>query len=82
LEDWVEEHFGVEMAAKTHNVLIGDFQRLAKFPRLGRLRPDITNESLRFSRSGHYYVVYHPGSPLMIHRIVHTARDLRQILKG
>ena len=53
-----------------------------KFPRLGRLRPDITEESLRFFRSGHYYVVYRPGSPLLIHRIIHTARDLRQIFKG
>jgi len=81
LEEWIEEHFGPDFVTKTHNGLIDDFQRLVKFPRLGRLRPDITEESLRFFRSGHYYIVYRPGSPLLIHRIVHTARDLRQILK-
>jgi plasmid stabilization system protein ParE len=82
LEEWVEENFGPAVAANAHNKLIEDFQRLVKFPRLGRLRPDITEESLRFFRSGHYYVVYRPGSPLLIHRIVHTARELRQIFKG
>jgi plasmid stabilization system protein ParE len=81
LEDWVLEHFGPELAAKTHVGLIKDFQTLVDFPRLGRLRPDITSESLRFFRSGHYYIVYRPGSPLLIHRIIHTARDIRQALK-
>jgi toxin ParE1/3/4 len=82
LEDWVLQNFGVDLAAKTHSGLINDFQTLASFPRLGRLRPDITNESLRFFRSGHYYIVYRLGSPLLIHRIIHTARDLRQIFKS
>ncbi len=82
LEDWVLQNFGVDLAAKTHFGLINDFQTLANFPRLGRLRPDITKESLRFFRSGHYYIVYRPGSPLLIHRIIHTARDLRQIFKS
>jgi len=82
LEDWVAENFGPDLAAKTHAGLIKDFQMLVDFPRLGRLRPDITDESLRFFRSGHYYIVYRPGSPLLIHRIIHTARDIRQIFKG
>jgi plasmid stabilization system protein ParE len=82
LENWVEENFGPDLAAKTHAGLIEDFRRLVDFPLMGRRRPDITKESLRFFRSGHYYIVYRPGSPLLIHRIIHTARDLRQIIKG
>ncbi len=74
------QNFGPDLAAKTHAGLVNDFQTLVDFPRLGRLRPDITNEALRFFRSGHYYIVYRPGSPLLIHRIVHTARDL--LLEG
>ena len=76
---WVTEHFGPVAAASTYERLFSEFALLADFPRLGRERPEITARPLRFFLSGHYWIVYEAESPLLIHRLLHPARDMESI---
>jgi plasmid stabilization system protein ParE len=52
---------------------------LAKNPRLGHKRPDLTDEPVLFwTVRSHYLVIYHgKRKPLQIVRILHAARDLQ-----
>jgi len=52
---------------------------LAKNPRLGHQRPDLTDEPVLFwTVRGHYLVIYHGKKPpLQIVRILHAARDVK-----
>jgi len=43
---------------------------------MGLQRPEISPRPIRFLFSGHYWIVYEPDIPLIIHRIIHAARDL------
>jgi hypothetical protein len=43
---------------------------------MGHLRPDIESRPVRFLALSPYWIVYQPGTPLLIHRIYHAARDL------
>jgi len=76
IEDWVSEHFGPLYAAKTHASLFAQFEMLVDFPHMGLQRPDISSRPIRFLFSGHYWIVYELDIPLIIHRIIHAARDL------
>lgn len=76
IDEWVTDQFGPSFAAKTHVRLFADFALLDNMPQLGRRRPDITDRPVRFFISTQYWIVYEPATPLLIHRIIHTARDL------
>ena len=58
------------------------FRRLAKFPRIGHRREDVTSsEAVLFLPVGSYVVVYRPEpKPLMIVRVLHGSRDLAALL--
>jgi plasmid stabilization system protein ParE len=79
IDDWVVEHFGPDFADKTQDRLYGTFGRLAEFPQLGQLRPDLEGRPVRFLSLKPYWIVYQPGTPLLIHRIYHAARDLNRL---
>jgi antitoxin ParD1/3/4/toxin ParE1/3/4 len=53
---------------------------LAKNPRLGHKRRDLTDEAVLFwTVRGHYLVIYqHAAQPLKVARILHAARDARE----
>jgi plasmid stabilization system protein ParE len=55
---------------------------LARNPRLGHKRPDLTNEPVLFwPVRGRYLVIYQRATqPLKIARILHAARDVREEL--
>ena len=58
---------------------------LARSPHAGQQRPDLTRRTLRFwtvSPFKKYVVIYDPDSrPLRILRILHSARNIRVLLK-
>lgn len=57
-------------------------RRLAEFPGIGHVREDLADKSLRFWPVYSYLIVYRPESrPLQIIRVLHGARDVRQILE-
>jgi plasmid stabilization system protein ParE len=55
---------------------------LARNPRLGHKRPDLTNEPVLFwPVRGRYLMIYQRATqPLKIARILHAARDVREEL--
>jgi toxin ParE1/3/4 len=57
---------------------------IARYPEVGRLRPEITAKGYRFlPLTGFPYVVVYDGrfSPPLIARILHGARDLPEVLR-
>ena len=82
IDDWVTEHFGTDLAEKTQAKLCNTFELLTEFPLMGHLRPDIETRPVRFFLLKPYWIVYQPGTPLIIHRIYHAARDLNRLSLG
>jgi plasmid stabilization system protein ParE len=80
LTSWVEEHHGLSFALSTRGDIFATFDLLTKFPHLGRVRPETTNRPVRFFLLKPYWIVYEPGDPLLIHRVLHGARDLSRLL--
>ena len=57
-------------------------RRLAAYPRMGHVREDLADRTLRFWPVYSYLVVYRPDSqPLQIIRVLHGARDVPRILE-
>ena len=79
IDDWVFEHFGPDLADRTQAKLYDTFDLLTEFPQMGHLRPDIESRPVRFLAVSPYWIVYQPGTPLLIHRIYHAARDLNRL---
>lgn len=79
IDDWVVEHFGPSFADKTQTKFYETFDLLTEFPQMGNLRPDIESRPVRFLFLKPYWIVYQPGTPLLIHRIYHAARDLNRL---
>jgi plasmid stabilization system protein ParE len=66
---------------KVVDALDDAMQRLAENPGIGHLRPDLTDEDVRFWSIFKYLVIYHPDTdPLEIVRVLHGRRDVKQIL--
>ena len=56
-------------------------QRLADNPGIGHVRPDLTDEEVRFWSVFKYLVIYRPDmKPLEIVRVLHGRRDLKRLL--
>lgn len=59
------------------------FRELARQPNMGHLRSELEDDSLRVFSVYDYLVIYDPSvRPLTILRVVHGARDLRQIQRA
>jgi len=81
IDNWVFENFGIDFANETEANLHNTFDLLADFPEMGSLRHDVTRTPKRFFLLKPYWIVYEPGTPLLIHRIYHSARDLHRLGK-
>lgn len=58
-------------------------RRLAEYPRMGHVREDLVDKSLRFWPVYSYLIVYRPNSrPLQIIRMLHGARNVQRILRS
>jgi antitoxin ParD1/3/4/toxin ParE1/3/4 len=54
---------------------------LARNPRAGHLREDLTSRPYRFWTVYSYFIVYDPStSPIEVVRVLHAARDVRSAL--
>ena len=52
-----------------------------EMPGIGHVRLDLADESLRFYRVYDYFIIYiYSSRPLWIARVLHGARDLRNLL--
>jgi len=76
IDDWVASNFGEATAARVQRNLLAEFHRLARFQELGILRPDVTSRPVRFLSSGPNWIVYQPGKPLVIHRVISAVMDI------
>jgi plasmid stabilization system protein ParE len=72
----------VDAALKVYDALEEAFELLAERPGVGHSRGDLTDRPLRFWSVFSYLVVYDPGSqPLTIIAVLHSARDVKELLK-
>lgn len=56
-------------------------QRIAKNPKIGFTREDLTEKPVRFWPVGSYLIVYNPARrPIEVVRVVHGARDVPSLL--
>ena len=66
--------------------IIATCRRLAKHPRMGTKRQDITPLPVRFwtiTKFPNYVIVYRPDSaPLQVVAVLHGKRDLKKVLEG
>lgn len=70
-----------EAVLKVVDALDEAMQRLAENPWIGHVRPDLTDEDVRFWPVFKYLVVYRPETkPLEIVRVLHGRRDVERIL--
>jgi|ERR1700722_12337058 len=71
-----------EAADKVQNDFQSAMRRLAWMPGMGHTRSDVTSQHYRFWRVYSYLIIYKPDSkPLQIVRVIHGARDLRNLLR-
>jgi plasmid stabilization system protein ParE len=66
--------------------IVSSCQLLARFPLMGRQRPELTNADVRFwpvPRYPNYLVVYRPdASPLLVLAVLHGKLNLKSALQG
>jgi len=58
------------------------FEKLARQPRMGHTRSDLTERDVRFWPTGSYLIVYREGpTALQILAILHGARDVPEVIR-
>lgn len=66
---------------KVVDALDDAMELLADNPGIGHLRPDLTDQDVRFWPVFKYLVIYQPGTkPLQIVRVLHGRRDVGRLL--
>jgi len=75
-----------EAAERVEMEILAACHRLAKRPRMGTKRQDITPLPVRFwtiTRFPNYVIVYRPETvPLQVVAVLHGRRDLKEVLEG
>jgi plasmid stabilization system protein ParE len=75
-----------DAAERVETEILATCQRLARHPRMGTKRRDITMLPVRFwtvTRFSNYVIVYRSDAvPLQVIAILHGSRDLKQILEA
>ena len=75
-----------DAANRVEMEIIATCRRLAKHPRMGTKRQDITPLPVRFwtiTKFPNYVIVYRPDSaPLQVVAVLHGKRDLKKVLEG
>jgi plasmid stabilization system protein ParE len=80
IEDWVLEQFGESHAEAALDKLFHAFELLAKHQQIGIARPDVTDRPVLFFSSSLNWIVYEPGTPLLIHRVLSGRMDIQKLL--
>ena len=81
--NWLTREAGPATAIRMEDSLFKAFELLAKNPGIGHSRSDLTPREVLFHPVRPYVVVYEPGaSPMLIHAILHGARDSKTILRS
>lgn len=71
----------IDAALKVYDALEHAFQLLAENPGIGHTREDLTERPVKFWSVFSYLVIYNPASsPLEIISVVHSARDVANLL--
>ncbi len=75
-----------DAADRVEMEILGACHRLAKHPRIGTKREDITPLPVRFwtvTKYPNYVIVYRPDAdPLQVIAVLHGKRELKEILEG
>jgi antitoxin ParD1/3/4/toxin ParE1/3/4 len=59
------------------------FEQLARRPRMGHTRSDLTAREVRFWPVGSYLIVYRASGPrLQVVAVLHGARDVVEVIRG
>ena len=67
----------IHAADRIVDALAETFERLASFPLMGRVRPDIANPPVRLFTSKGHTIIYRPDTrPIRILRVTGYGRDL------
>jgi len=72
---------GIEVANRVEAEIYDAFETLAKNPRLGHKRSDLTSHPVLFFSVYSYMIVYRPRPQLEIARVLHGKRNLKRILE-
>lgn len=84
LEIWnyLADEASLDVADKVLNDIEGGIRALVRRAGLGHRRPDLTDRPLLFYLVHSYLIVYRERSkPLAIVRVLHAARDVKQLLQ-
>jgi antitoxin ParD1/3/4 len=74
-----------EAADRVEMEILATCRRLAKHPRMGTMRQDVTPRPVRFwiiTKFPNYVIVYRPETvPLQVVAVLHGKRDLKEVLE-
>lgn len=83
---WIIAEENRDAAERVEMEILATCHRLARHPRMGTKRQDITMLSVRFwtiTKFPNYVIVYRPDTvPLQVVAILHGRRDLKEVLEG
>jgi antitoxin ParD1/3/4 len=83
---WIIEEENRDAAERVEIEILATCHRLARHPRMGTKRQDITMLPVRFwtvTKFPNYVIVYRPETvPLRVVAILHGKRDLKEVLEG
>jgi plasmid stabilization system protein ParE len=72
----------VRAADKLEDQFFDAFERLARRPRMGHTRSDLTHRDMRFWPVGSYLIVYRSiPTALQIVAVLHGARDVTEVIR-
>jgi plasmid stabilization system protein ParE len=79
---YLAEHAGEDIAFRIEDELFAKFESLAAYPGQGHRRSDLTALPLVFFTVDPLLIVYQRDvSPIVIHAIFHSARDVKRHLE-
>jgi plasmid stabilization system protein ParE len=71
----------IKAARRVRREMLNACHRIARNPRVGHSREDLTDKPVLFWPVGSYLIIYNPaGKPVEIIRVVHAARDVPSLL--
>ena len=82
---WTIAEDNRDAAERVETEILATCQRLAKHPRMGAKRQDITGLPVRFwtvTKFPNYVIVYRPETvPLQVVAVLHGKRDLKEVIE-
>jgi plasmid stabilization system protein ParE len=71
----------IKAARRVRLEIVDACRRIARNPRVGHSREDLTDKPVLFWPVGSYLIIYNPArKPVEIVRVVHAARDVPSLL--